>query len=103
MRALGAARSDIFRLFWLETIQVATAGSFIGIILAFAASRTVEAWLRAQLPFAPTDPLIQWQWAVVAACFACALVLGSLAGFLPAWRAARLSPMTAMHTYGGNL
>jgi ABC-type lipoprotein release transport system permease subunit len=63
----------------------------------------VEAWVRSKLPFAPTDALIQWEWWVAAACLACALVLGSFAGFLPAWRAARVLPMTAIRAAGGRV
>ncbi|MEO8428871.1 MAG: ABC transporter permease, partial [Verrucomicrobiota bacterium] len=71
MRATGAARGDIFRLIWLETIQVCLAGGITGIIVAFAASRGVESWLRTRLPFAPADPLIRWEWWIVIACLGC--------------------------------
>lgn len=98
MRALGASRGDIFRLIWLETIQVCFTGAIAGAAAAFLLSRSIEGWVRARLPFAPTDPLIRWQWGIAAACLVCAVALGGLAGFLPAWRAARLSPMTAIRT-----
>jgi putative ABC transport system permease protein len=101
MRALGASRGNIFRLIWLETIQVCVSGAVAGVGVAFLASRGVEAWVRSQLPFSPTDALIRWEWWVAAFCLACALVLGSLAGFLPAWRAARVLPMTAIRAAGG--
>lgn len=103
MRAVGASRGDIFRLFWLETVQVCALGSVLGIALAFAASRGVENWLRVRLPFAPTGTLIQWHWWTLEVCFLSALALGSLAGILPAWRAASLSPMNAMRRDGGRL
>lgn len=95
LRAIGASPSDIARLFWLQTLYLCAAGGMLGIFLAFLASRGVESWLRARLPFAPSEALIRWEWSVVAACFCAALVLGSVAGLLPAWRAARLSPMEA--------
>jgi putative ABC transport system permease protein len=101
MRALGAAPGDIFFLVWLETLQVCLVGSLAGIFMAFAASRGVEAWLRSKLPFAPTDALIRWEWWIAAACLLCAVAVGSLAGFLPAWRAARVPPMTAIRAAGG--
>jgi ABC-type transport system, involved in lipoprotein release, permease component len=103
MRAIGASQRDIFELVWLETIQVCLTGAVAGVALAFLASRGVEAWVRRTLPFSPTDALVRWEWWIAAACLACVVVLGSLAGFLPAWRAARVSPMTAIQNAGGHV
>jgi putative ABC transport system permease protein len=103
LRALGASRHQIFGLFWLETLQVCLAGAVIGVIVAFGAAGGLEHWLRARLPFAPTEPLLQWHGWVAAACLACAFGLGSLAGFLPAWRAAWLPPVVAMRRGEGSL
>jgi putative ABC transport system permease protein len=103
MRAVGASHSDIFRLFWLETLQVCLLGAGAGVLIAFSGAQMVESWLRARLPFAPTDALIRWDWRIAALCFGCAIILGSLAGLLPAWRAAQLAPIEAMRTSGGSL
>ena len=100
MRALGASRGNIFHLVWLETFQVCLSGALAGVLLAFLASRGVEGWVRARLPFGPTDALIRWDWWIAAACLGCALILGSLAGFLPAWQAASVPPMTAIRGEG---
>jgi putative ABC transport system permease protein len=101
MRAVGAGRGDIFRLIWLETIQVCLAGGTAGILVAFAASRGIESWLRTRVPYAPADALIRWEWWIAAACLGGALAVGSLAGCLPAWRAASLSPIEAIRSQGG--
>ena len=101
MRALGASPGDIFRLVWLETVQVCLSGAVAGVTVAFFAARGVEAWVRGRLPFAPADALIHWDWLFAAACLLCAVALGSLAGFLPAWRAARVAPMTAIRLGAG--
>ena len=101
LRAIGASRAHVFRLVWLETMQICMSGAIIGVGVAFLASRVVESWIRSKLPFAPAGALIQWDWLIVTACLACALMLGSLAGFLPAWRAASVSPMTAIRSSGG--
>jgi putative ABC transport system permease protein len=98
LRALGASRADIFRLVWLEALEVCLLGGAAGILGAFLASRAVEAWLRSRLPFAPTDPLIRWEWWVAGACLLGCALLGSAAGLLPAWRAARLQPVEAMRS-----
>ncbi len=103
LRALGASRSHLFRLIWLETLQVCLSGAVAGVLIAYVSSQAVETWVRAKLPFAPAEALIQWEWWVAGACVACAVCLGSLAGFLPAWRAARLVPMVAIREGGGRL
>jgi putative ABC transport system permease protein len=100
MRALGASRSDVFRLICMETLQVCLAGSVLGIFVAFVASRGVEAWLRARLPFSPTDTLVNWDWRTAFACVAGAMALGCLAALLPASRAAELAPAAAMREIG---
>ena len=69
------------------------------ILIALAllvSARGLETWLRARLPFAPTDPLLCWDWETAGVCVAGALLLGTLAGLLPAVRAAGLSPVEAM-------
>lgn len=101
MRAIGASQFDIFRLIWLETLQTCLGGALAGITTAFFASRGVEAWVRSSLPFAPSSSLIHWEWWVVAACLGCALILGSLAGLLPASRAAAVPPMMTIRGGGG--
>jgi putative ABC transport system permease protein len=101
MRAMGASRLDVFRLIWAETLQTCVSGAVLGVALAFIASRGVEAFVRSNLPFAPTDGLIRWQWSTAAGCLSCALLLGCLAAFLPAWRAASVPPMMSIRNAGG--
>jgi len=100
MRAIGASHGQVFWLIWLETIQVCAIGASIGVGTAFLASGVVESWVRSKLPFAPNGALIHWDWLTAAGCLACAVLLGSLAGFLPAWRAASVPPMTAIRASG---
>jgi putative ABC transport system permease protein len=101
LRAIGASRGDIFRLICLETVQVCLSGAVAGIGMAFIASRSVETWVKSKLPFAPTDALIHWEWWIVWACLVCAITLGCIAGFLPAWRAARVPPLVAIRAGKG--
>ncbi len=96
MRAVGAGRWDIFRLLCLEIALICLAGGGVGVFGAFAASRGVESWLCGRLPFAPPQGFVQWDWGLAGLCLCAALVLGLLAGFLPAWQATRLSPMEAV-------
>ena len=101
LRAIGASRGRVFGLIWLETLVLCLFGGAAGIALALGGARIVEAWLRARLPFAPHDALIRPEASVVLFCVAGCLILGTLSGLLPAWRAARLRPADAMRTTGG--
>jgi putative ABC transport system permease protein len=101
MRAVGASRGHVFQLIWLETIQVCVSGALVGMGMAFLSSRVIESWVRSKLPFAPSGALIHWDWATAAGCLACAVLLGGLAAFFPAWRAASVSPMLAIRAAGG--
>jgi putative ABC transport system permease protein len=96
MRAVGASRGDVFRLVCLETVQVCVSGGLVGLAAAFLGARLVEVWVRSNLPFAPSDPLVRWEWGLAGACLAGNAVLGTLAGFLPAWRAAAIMPTVAI-------
>src|SRR5437588_9464295 len=46
MRAVGASPGDIFRLIWLETVQVCLLGGLIGTLCAGLGAQGVETWLR---------------------------------------------------------
>jgi len=98
LRAIGASRSGVFYLLWLETLQVCLAGAAAGMVASLVGARALETWLRSRLPFTPSDALVHFNGWLAAFCLACALVLGTLAAFLPAWRAAVIPPMTAIRT-----
>ena len=59
-------------------------------------AKTLESGLRARLPYTPHDTLLHPEASVLVFCLGVALVLGSLAALVPAWRAARLTPSEAM-------
>ena len=96
MRAVGASRLDIFRLIWLEALLVCVAGGLLGIVVALVGSGQVETWLRARLPFSPSTALVHPEAGVAFLCLCGAILLGSVSGLLPAWRAARLSPVESI-------
>ena len=101
MRAMGASQADVFRLIWLEALQVCLAGGAAGILIAMLGAGSVENWLRERLPFSPTTALVHAEPGVIALCLAGAAILGSVSGLLPAWRASRLSPIESIRVSGG--
>jgi predicted permease len=88
-RALGAQTRDIMRLVMVQGGRVVAAGLLIGAVAAAASDRVIEATLyRASV----RDPLTL---GAVVAFFA---IIGALACWLPARRAARIDPMVALRT-----
>ncbi len=86
-RAAGAQSDDIARQFLLEALVVSVAGGMIGAILGIAIALVLAA-----IGIAPAR--VTW-FPFAAAALACAAV-GVVAGLIPARRAARLDPATAM-------
>jgi putative ABC transport system permease protein len=88
-RALGATRGQVRAQFLAEAILLALAGGTTGVILG-AAAVTVYARTHAEIAVIPAEA---W-----AGGLAAAIVIGAIAGLLPAIRAARLSPTQALWT-----
>jgi putative ABC transport system permease protein len=86
-RALGATRGHIRTQFLAEAITLSVAGGVAGII-AGAAATAIYAHSRG---WATVIPASAW-----AGGLAAAILIGALAGLLPAIRAARLSPTQAL-------
>lgn len=87
--ALGASGGRILKGVVGETMRLALVGVVLGLLGAVALSSLLASLLFA---VSPTDP-----WALVAAGVV-VLLASILAGFLPAVRAARVSPMRALRT-----
>jgi ABC-type antimicrobial peptide transport system permease subunit len=85
--ALGASGGDVGWLVLRETFTVLALGVAIGVPAALAASRFIS---RLLFGLAPTDPVT-----IVAAVVVLAIV-ATLAGCLPARRAARIDPLVAL-------
>lgn len=86
-RALGATRGQIRAQFLAEAIMLSLAGGAVGVIVGAA---TVTVYARAHAE-AAVIPSVAWVGGLAAA-----VVIGGLAGLLPAIRAARLSPKQAL-------
>jgi len=87
--ALGAGQSRVVRLVVTEGVRVATAGVVVGGAIALVAGRWVEPLLFDQ---GPRDPRV---FGVVVTTM---LVVAAAASLIPAARAARLDPKTALQS-----
>ncbi len=85
--ALGAARGDVLRLVMREGLAPVLIGVAIGLPAAIAGGRLITSLL---FGLTPADPL------TICAATLLLLAVAALAGYLPARRAARVDPMTAL-------
>ncbi|HSE19511.1 MAG TPA: ABC transporter permease [Pyrinomonadaceae bacterium] len=85
--ALGATARDVFLLVMKEAMQLAAIGIVIGLFGTFLLTRIMSTQFY---EISPSDPIT-----LVGASFIL-LVIAALATFLPAWKATRVEPVTAL-------
>jgi len=90
LRAIGAEQQAIFWLFLSEALTLSISGGAIGIALGIALVQVIGF-------FVPALP-VQLAWIYIVAAFAISLLVGILAGVIPAMKAARLKPLDALRT-----
>ena len=88
-KAIGARRRSILGQFLCEAIILCLLGGVLGVAIAAAVSAAIAR-------FTPLPMSLPW-W-VVAFALAFASLVGLTFGFLPAWRAARISPIEALRS-----
>ena len=85
--ALGASRADVIRMVLRDSLGMLAAGALVGLPCAWAVGRFLQTTL---FQLQPLDP------ATTALSFLALLAVALLAAWLPARRAARIDPMTAL-------
>ena len=85
--ALGASRADVLKLVLMQGIQLTIAGLVLGLLLAFGLTRFIAGMLYG---VSATDPI------TVGAVVGLLAVIAVLACYVPALRAMRVNPVTAI-------
>ena len=88
-RALGATRADILRYFQIENLLICATGAVAGIALSLVGNL----WMVRHFAMARLD----WRYVVGGAI--CIMLLGQLAAFWPALRAAAIPPASAARSF----
>ena len=84
-KAIGAKRRTILLQFLIEAASICLLGGFIGLSVAWPLTLVVQRFLPATLSLP-----------VLGIAVLVSLITGVLAGFFPAWRAARMNPVDAL-------
>lgn len=92
MKAVGASRKDVLKMFLLEALFLGTAASLIGGILSFGGGFliTVLIMKQASYLFAPSSMM----YIVLGIVFG--ILTGVAGGMYPAWKAAQMRPLEAL-------
>lgn len=96
LKTVGAMPWDIFKLVWIETIILCTAGGILGIIFALILSRVTDMAMRAVLPYAPSGGLVIIDFKLILTTLLGIICIGLLSGVYPAWKAGRIRPLEAI-------
>jgi len=86
--ALGAGKRQVLWMILKDGLRLVFLGVLLGIPVAMAAGQLTSSLLYG---LEPTDPV------TIFVATVCLAAVATLAGFLPAWRAARLDPVAALH------
>jgi putative ABC transport system permease protein len=84
-KAVGAKRRTILIQFLIEAAAICLIGGLIGLVFAWLATLGINRFLPATLSLP-----------IVGIALGMSVVTGVVAGFLPAWRAARMNPVDAL-------
>ena len=96
MRAIGAARTDIFRIILKEGIVLTLGGGFCGIIVAAAGSDLIGVFVRRVMPYAPSSGMVRFDAGIAVVSLLFVTLVGVLSGLYPAWKASKINPIEAI-------
>jgi putative ABC transport system permease protein len=97
MKALGARRSSIFQLIWLETVMICLVGALVGSVVAVIGSGLVERAIKAIADLGVSGSIVRIDALVIGYAVLGAVVLGFFGGLYPAWRASSMRPVEAIN------
>ncbi|HEU4914044.1 MAG TPA: ABC transporter permease [Candidatus Saccharimonadales bacterium] len=97
MKALGMSRKSVSRLFIIEATWIGFLGALIGSVAAIALGTALNPWITDKLNFGDQHLLV-FTPIQVAGLIIFLMLVTTLAGLLPARKAAKLDPIEALRT-----
>ncbi len=96
MRAIGAAKVDIFRMIIFETMILTTVGGLVGLSVSLIGSGVIEIFVKKFMPYVPSGRMITFEPFIAFTCIIFSIAIGMISGGYPAYRASRVSPIEAI-------
>lgn len=96
MKALGARRSGVFQLIWLETLMICLMGAVLGSLIAVVGAGLVERAIKALADLGVSGSIVRITPGIIGYAVLGAVILGFFGGLYPAWRASSMRPVEAI-------
>jgi putative ABC transport system permease protein len=96
MRAIGASRSDIFRIILGEGMLLTVTGGIAGILVSVAGNDLIGLFVRRIMPYAPAGSMARFDPGIAGASLVFAVLVGICSGVYPSWKASRIQPIEAI-------
>ncbi len=96
LRCVGAKKTHIFELIFLETMLLCVAGLAFGLLGGFGLTFVIDGWIRGFLAYAPAGKLLRPDILGAVLTLGVVLAMGAVAGIYPGYRASRVSPIGAV-------
>jgi putative ABC transport system permease protein len=87
-KAIGAKRSNILTQFLIESVAISSVGGILGIIVGYASGNLVLSLMELSTGVSLVSIIIGYGFSSF---------VGVVAGFYPAWKAARMNPIESLH------
>lgn len=98
MKALGMRKRDISRLFRFEAAWIGFIGGILGSLIALILGTVLNPFITKKLSLGAGNKLLIFKPTQILALIIILIIVAILAGLLPARKAARLDPITALRT-----
>ena len=96
MKVLGCDMRDIQKLFLAEAGFIGLIGGLVGLVMTYGISIVLNHFTAHMDGINGNISVIPWWLALAAVAFS--TLMGMIAGYFPARRAMKLSPLAAIHT-----
>ena len=96
LRAMGCSAGTLFRLAWSESLALSAGGACLGVVLTVLLRGVFESFVRSTLVFVPHGTIVALTPTILIGCAVAVVALCLVAGIVPAWRSARVSPMVSI-------